>query len=417
MLINLGNLIYNFRKQNDLSLDKLAEMTCVCKSVLSKIELGQTKKPSFGTWKRIANVIDVPYYDMISFYVESVQRGETLKYILEEVVRKNHISLISKVARKFLDSPRMDTFLSLDYLMQYANSIENLKIRAILYDTVIYYARNRGVPFYLAKALYERYLLERDDFLRLSETYRRGSELIHYTEHLNNIEYTIFFYRIGVHAYALQDYDKCIYLCKKGFDKDHSDNQLRAEALSAVVASYLALGDYTLADLYLREYSESQYADYKKDHAKAMIFTKSGQLKEAEKIYMELLESLDRERRITILVDLMDVYFAMGDRESIGKLIESENDYLPSNNVNNPRRIEKLAKYFRLKGSYMLSVGRLQEGTDNLIHSAEFYQKLGNSQEAIKCLGIVLDSYKKFGEKGQNELMEKIVKLCNNDTK
>lgn len=390
-------------------------MTGVNKSVLSKIEMGQTKKPSFGTWKKIANAMDLPYYDMISVYVESVQRGETLKSILEEVVEKNYTSLISKVALKFLESPRMDTFLSLDYLMQHANRAENLKMRAILYDTVIYYTRNRGIPFYLAKALYERYLLERDDFLRLSETYRRGSELIHYAEHLNNQEYTIFFYRIGVHAYALQDYDKCIYLCKKGFDKDDSDNPLRAEALAAVVASYLALGDYTFAGVYLREYAESQHADYKKDHAKAMILTKSGKLKEAEKIYKELLESLDRERRITILVDLMEVYFAMDDRESIGKLIESESHYLPANHVNNPRRIEKLAKYFGLKGSYLLSVGRLQEGADNLLHSAEYYQKLGNSQEAMKCVGKVLDSYKKFGEKSQTEWLEKIIKLCNHN--
>ncbi|HBZ79860.1 MULTISPECIES: helix-turn-helix domain-containing protein [Brevibacillus] len=412
MRTNLGDLVYELRKKNGLTLEELSELSGVNKSVLTMIEEGVTQRPSYGTVKKIAQVPGFPYSSLIGCFIETVKSGDTLRFILEDVVKKNYESLVSTVAYKFLDSPRTDTFLSLDYLLQFTRNLDNSRIKMVLFDTIISYTRIRGIPFYLAKALFERYLAERDDFTRLRETYHRGSELIHYSEHLSTVEYITFFYRIGIHAYALREYDKCIYLCKKALDKDGFDNQLRAEALSSIVASYLNIGDYILADLYLEEYTKSQYSDYKKNHAKAIILTKSGNYDSAIETYKELLESLDRERRITILVDLIEVYLIAGRGDSIRELIESENRYLPSDSVNNPRRIEKMAKYHYLKGEFLISVESLEDGASNYLKSATYYKKIGQSQGVLQIIGKILKSYKDCEEKLPLDIMEKIVQIC-----
>ncbi|MGN7470573.1 helix-turn-helix domain-containing protein [Brevibacillus sp. SAFN-007a] len=417
MRTNVGDFLYEWRNKNGFSLEEVAKLSGVNKHVLAMIEEGDTKRPTYATVKKMAQVPGFPYPSLIGCLLETVQSGDTLRFILEDVVNKNYESLVSRVAYKFLDSPRTDPFLSVDYLLQYTRSVENGRMKMVLFDTIISFTRTRGIPFYLAKALLERYLAERDDFSRLRETYQRGSELLFYSEHLNASESITFFYRIGIHAYALREYDKCIYLCKKALEKDSFDHPLRAEALSSIVASYLNMGDSILADFYLQEYTRSRYSDYKKDHARALLFRNNGEYDAAIEIYKSLLESLDRERRITILVDLIEVYLSVGRRDAIRELIASENDYLPSDNVNNPRRIEKLAKYYYLKGVFMISVDRLEEGVDHYLQSAAYYGKIGQSHETMQIISEILKSYRDSGQNIPLYILEKMIEICNNSKK
>ncbi|WP_338461051.1 hypothetical protein V5G20_14495 [Brevibacillus borstelensis] len=113
---------------------------------------------------------------------------------------------------------------------------------------------------------------------------------------------------------------------------------MKAEALTAVIGSYLYLDDTTLAEVYLKEYKNSQFADFKQDHIQAMIYSKKGQYDKSISLYKELLHSVDKERRISIVVDLIEDCLRLGDTNTVNEIIASEATFFPSVPIKNPRR-------------------------------------------------------------------------------
>ncbi|MED1875612.1 hypothetical protein [Brevibacillus borstelensis] len=322
-------------------------------------------------------------------------------------------TLAQKSAQALFNSPKIDTFIALDFVLQRSTTLDNAKMKLLLLETIINYSRSHGIPLYLAKALLDRYLLERDDFVRLEETYQRGIELTHYTEHLDPHDYVQFYYRMGIHAYALQRYDECINFCKIAFDRDESDNHMKAEALTAVIGSYLYLDDTTLAEVYLKEYKNSQFADFKQDHIQAMIYSKKGQCDKSISLYKELLHSVDKERRISIVVDLIEDCLRLGDTNTVNEIIASEATFFPSVPIKNPRRIEKMAKYLRLKGFYNFSIDKFDEGINHTLVSATHFKQIGQYKEAMNCVGFVLKSIEESERSIPSEIIEKISDICN----
>ncbi|USG67828.1 helix-turn-helix domain-containing protein [Brevibacillus ruminantium] len=172
----IGELVLYHRQQKNISLGELAERTGVSKASLSKIESGETKRPSFMVWKKIASTLNIPYTKTIGIYLSTTEQPTKIKLLLEESIALNSETLVQKAALRLLETPRMDTLLALDHLLQVTKGVEDRDVRLALYGVIIDYTRKHGIPYYLAKNLYERYLLERDDFIRFEETYRRGKE-------------------------------------------------------------------------------------------------------------------------------------------------------------------------------------------------------------------------------------------------
>ncbi|MED1665916.1 helix-turn-helix domain-containing protein [Brevibacillus laterosporus] len=101
-----------------MSLSDLGRVTGVSKGVISKIESGETKRPELRTLKPIAN-----------------------------------ISLLTKVAKKFLENPKKDSYTLLEELYNLSASLKNNEVRISLYNTIIKYARAHGESQYIAKGL------------------------------------------------------------------------------------------------------------------------------------------------------------------------------------------------------------------------------------------------------------------------
>ncbi|WP_035296473.1 helix-turn-helix domain-containing protein [Brevibacillus thermoruber] len=412
---DFADVLLRYRHQENITLSELAERSGVSKSVLSRIESGETKRPGFATWKKIGSTLNIPYGLVISTYLDVTERAETLKFLLQEAIAHKNKTVIEKAAQKLLDTPRMDTFLALDHLFQTANGTDDQGIKLVLYDVLIEYTRKHGIPYYLAKGLYERYLLERDDFCNFEETYRRGKELLHYLDSLQPIERITFYYRIGGHASILGYYNECIELCRKGILEDQTDNKQKASALIAIVNSYLRLGDLVLAEFYLKQYENSEYADFRKKHLRALLHAKKGQHEEAISLYKKCLDEADHNSRISIASDLLEVYLETGRNDLIHELIESEGEFVPSGYISHPNRIKQAARYYKRKGLCQFAVGLVDEGLHSILQSISYYRQLGAFKKVTECICLLLAYHRKNEKNLSFEVMELIENICHNE--
>lgn len=409
----IGELIFTYRQQEKISLSEMAERTGVSKGSLSKIEAGETKRPSFVIWKKIASTINIPYSDAVGIYLGTTERPTTIKLLLEEAINLNNKTLVQKAAKKLLETPKLDSFLALDYLIQVTKDVKDRVVTLALYDVLIDYTRKRGIPYYLGKSLYERYLLERDDFSRFEETYRRGKELLHYIDFLQPSECIDYYYRMGIHAYILDYYGESIDFCSKGIRKDETgDSKQRASALIALVNSYVSLGDLILADYYLKLYEDSDYADFRKKHLRALLHARKGEYDQAIALYNECLREAEPDGLITIVSDFLDVCLDSAREELMKELTVYEDQFLPEDILIHPYRIKQAAGYFKSKGICQLSIGDTEEGLNSLLESMRYYRKIGAIDKVIECMGFFIKHHRQYNVSISHEHMEIFMGLC-----
>ncbi|WP_240470124.1 helix-turn-helix domain-containing protein [Brevibacillus laterosporus] len=157
----LGELIKEKRLSLEMSLSDLGRVTGVSKGVISKIESGETKRPELRTLKPIADVLEITYEEIIDLYVDMQLRDDVLEGFLAEAIEIANISLLTKVAKKFLENPKKDTYTLLEELYNLTASLKNNEVRVSLYNTIIKYARAHGESQYIAKGLSKVYDRER----------------------------------------------------------------------------------------------------------------------------------------------------------------------------------------------------------------------------------------------------------------
>ncbi|GIO00229.1 hypothetical protein J5TS2_08970 [Brevibacillus halotolerans] len=168
----LGELIKRKRVDKGLSLSELGRMTGISKGVLSKIESGETKRPELRTLKPIADALEIPYEEIIECYVEIESRIEVLNDILQLCIEVSSSSLTTKVATKFLENSKEETYVLLEQVYNLANKAVNNEVRLSLYNTIIKYARAHGIPMYIAKPSFQKYLIERQDLKNMEESFK-----------------------------------------------------------------------------------------------------------------------------------------------------------------------------------------------------------------------------------------------------
>ncbi|PPA84124.1 transcriptional regulator [Brevibacillus laterosporus] len=308
----------------------------------------------------------------------------------------------------------MDSFLSMDYLLQFLRQVENKDIKLVIYDVIIDYSRQRGIPYYLSKTLFNRYQIERDDFSRFEETYHRAKEILNYTNFLHPTERILLYYRLGVHAYILGYFKECITLCDKGVFEDQADSREKASALISMINSYIRLGDLDLAYSYLQQYEKSQYIDYRKKHLQALLFGKNQQYEKAVTLFKECLKEAEQDVHISIVSDLLEVYLESGNNTMIENLIEQEDQFLSSKTIDHPYRIQLAARYYKRKGTCLLAINKIEEGSKSLMQSISLYRQLGASKQIVECTCILLKYHCQNETNLSFEYMELYSKICNN---
>lgn len=418
----IGELIKKYREQASLTISHLGILTGLSKGVISKIELGETKRPELKTIKAIATVLAIPYQEIVGYYIEVEQRVEALHELLLEVIEFANIPLVSKVALKLLQSPQGETMATLDRLFQLTEPIKRLDIKLLLYSIIIKYAREHGIPRYIAKGLLQKYLLERQDLKRLEETFKSGEELLHYVDFLSTKERITFYFRLGLHAHNTKKYVQCIHLCETGLKEDKSSNELKARAYLAMINSYLIMGNVEAVENHLPIYESFQYGFVAESSklTRAIVKARKREYQAAIPMLKQCFQEISAHSRIHVANELLQVYFQMEEMDSIARLLDQESEIL-SLDATTPYKHSSLGDYYRYKGAYLIKTGKFAEGEASYLQSMLAYGEIRAYEEITECMNEILSHYAARGKvielHSVQKLSEVYNKICKNKVK
>ncbi|WP_028595699.1 helix-turn-helix transcriptional regulator [Paenibacillus assamensis] len=260
--LTFGDLIRQHRVSAELSLNDLASLTNVSKGTISKIENGEVKKPEFKTIRTLAEALNIPYDTYIEMYIELERNPEVLHTMLDDAITScKSILLIDKIATKYLESDRADSYEAAERLFHTTSCIQDSSTKLMLYNRIVDYSRSHGIMQFIAKGLLQKYLIERNDFSKLKETYQLGRSTLDYINFLSEKEKTTYFYALGIHAFSLLNFREAISLMERIVLNEFSESVYKTTALFNMCNSYYYLGQYDASQSYLNEYSALSHPD------------------------------------------------------------------------------------------------------------------------------------------------------------
>ncbi|NQF14887.1 helix-turn-helix transcriptional regulator [Brevibacillus sp. HB1.3] len=409
-----GGILRVYRNRANLTLTELSERTGVASGTISKIESDAFTLPNMQHVMKLAKVLDIPLYTAIVPYLHKITREATLRSLLEAVMQEKNVVLTNKVALQLLNCPKSNTFLSLDYLYQSAGMEGNEELRLALYDVICDYSREHGIPLYLARSLFQRYMIRRENLSQLDQTYVEGKELLHYTSYLHINERILTYYKFSFHALRLGFYSDCIHLCKQGLEIDHSQSEQKAAAILAIIISYFELEDYTLGHFYLERYEMFDYPEVHKHarHIRGKLYGKTGKFDKAIPVLQECLAQQAQDEKIVIANDLLEIYIQVGDEEKIRELFLAEASILPEN-LTTPNQYNQMGLYFRTKGTFFIQKDEADLGIDSLVESVNYYRAINEIKQADKSLSVLFEFYVSKKKNLPFGILHKLVNVYN----
>ncbi|WGV60490.1 helix-turn-helix domain-containing protein [Brevibacillus brevis] len=411
---SFGSELKKYRERADLTLAELSRKTDISTATISKIETDSLVLPSMQNVVKLAETLEMPLYQAIMPYLGQIKQIEALEFLLETVLKKENNVLTQKVALRLLECPKANTFLSLDYLYQLAGNTEKVELRLVIYEVISQYSREHGIPVYLARSLFQKYMIRRDNLSQLDQTYIEGKELLHYMTYLHINERIEVYYKLGLHALHSSFYAECIQLNKQGIKEDRSQSEQKAVAVLAIVISYMELEDYILGNFYLEEYEKFDYPHVRKNvqHIRGRLYAKTGRFDKAIPALRECLTQQEHNDNLPIVNDLLEVYIQMRNEEEAHNIFSSESTFLPTN-PNTPSKYDQLGLYFRIKGIYYLQQEVFDLGIDSLIQSISYYKNLGSLEEINRSLTILLEFHLTHKKNLSLDVLQKLVNVYN----
>ncbi|MFL1676839.1 helix-turn-helix domain-containing protein [Paenibacillus dendritiformis] len=397
---SFGELIQYHRKKKEMSLSKLQEAVGVDKGSLSRIENGEVKRPDFQSILSIASVLEIPHNDIVEQYIEIGHKSEVLYTILQnELITLEHPSLIPKIAAKFLESPNEDTIYLVGKLYRDIDSIDNNSIKLALYDLIIDYSRSHGIMPYIAKGLYRKYMIERNDFSRLKETYYSGKYILHYIDFLPKDEQLELYYKLGIHAYNLRIYNESIQHCKKVLVEDSGQSPYKIYALGLLKDACFSAGEYESSELYLIQYKQFNYP-HTQDNIilmDAVFAAKKGNIEQAVKQLVSFLETCSDIHAIPASKQLLQLYLQQNSLENAKNLLDNSKVKPPVISNSNPLICSRYADYLQVKGECYLALGDFEKCITHMLESASWYSKVNDSVKEKECLNKVMRIHLEHG--------------------
>ncbi|MGG4392730.1 transcriptional regulator [Paenibacillus thiaminolyticus] len=296
------------------------------------------------------------------------------------MIKEDATDLIVKVASACLHSKDMDSIDLMERLYEFvAQEVNTDSLKLALYDLIIRQSRGHGINKFVAKALFQKYLIERNDFTKLHSTYDSGRYVLHYVDFLSAEERVSLYYKLGVHAYNLRLFQESIDLCINNVTVEIPISLIKADSIAVVHNSYYYLGEYDLSESYLKQYMTFPYPHIK-DNAKlmtAVLHAKTGNRDLALAQLEECLQSCGDNALLNVIKQLMILYLEKKDWASIEKLFRWEEKVI-SISYYTPYKKSELAHYYKLKGDYWVSVGNIEIGAQCYLESASWYSKVND---------------------------------------
>ncbi|GMX63489.1 hypothetical protein Elgi_30970 [Paenibacillus elgii] len=383
----ISDIIFQLRKEKNLTYAELEELTGVSSAVLHKIESGVTKHPEYKTVKALARALPVHYEQIIKAYIEEEGGVETLFEILRDIVASGeNVSLIPMAALRLLQSSQKKTEESLQRLFEFTETLNDDSLRVLLHTVIIKYSRERGLPSFVGKGIFKKYLIIRSNLSLLEETFREGEEILHYTDFLSQEEKCIYYYRMALHAYALKKYDKCIELGKSGHGVDTTHNNLKEQVALAICNSFWQQSNYKALEEHIQLYEKLNYQiiiDRLKIF-RAMILARTDRYMESLPLLWECLDEVQGDKRLPRLNLLLEVLLQINDDSSVEKLISSDEERLfPYENAT-PYQYSEIGKYYKFKGAFFIKKGRANQAVETYLKGVKYYGKIGSYQDIVE---------------------------------
>ncbi|MCP3772744.1 helix-turn-helix domain-containing protein [Paenibacillus sp. MZ04-78.2] len=396
----ISDIIFQLRKERNLTYANLEELTGVSRSALNRKERGETKRLEFKTVKSIATAFPAHYFEIMECYLEEENRVNTLFEVLEEVTTcKECFSLVPKAAIRILESHNVETEESLHRLFNFTQTVTDDSLKVTLYTLIIKFSRERGVPYYVAKGLLQKYLIERNDLKQLEESFRMGQEVLYYTKFLSREEKITFYFRMALHAKNINKYNECIQLCELGLPLETEDTDLKTRAYLAMINSFSHQKNYDAVEKHL-DIFEKINNDFVVVPAKATRALTKARKKEydvAIPMLQKYLGELGKEYSLHIADELLEIYFQLGDLESIAEILEKGEELLPEH-PQTPHKYITVGRFHRFKGFYKLSKGLLDEGIENYVKGLKAFGSVSAMKEKDDCMQELLTYHIKLSK-------------------
>ncbi|TVX93199.1 helix-turn-helix domain-containing protein [Paenibacillus agilis] len=417
-LLTFGDLIQQYRLIARLTLTQLSNLSGVSKGTISKIENGEVKKPEFQTIKMLASALGIPYNEYIGLYIEVERRPDTLLMMLQEAIsRYSPISLIIDIASKFLESDREDSYDVVERLYHATASMQDTSIKLTLYQLIIDYCREHGIMPFIAKGLYQKYSIERNDFSKLNATFQSGKYILNYINLLSMEERLDTYYKLGVHAYSLCMFQESIKLCSLVVNHDHTDSKLKIKAIGILQDAYYYIGDYETSQKYLSQYQKYPQS-FVPDNVRlltAMLNVKKGNHTLAVTQFQECLDKCSDDFVIYVINEFVSFYLEIGNLSAVEQQLNYENR-INAVSYQTPLESAELARLYKLKGNYYSAVKEFNQAANNYMESAYRYAKIDDMKNERNCMRLLFKLYRENKQMMTAVTIEKIENfyaLCN----
>ncbi|MCR8964181.1 helix-turn-helix transcriptional regulator [Brevibacillus halotolerans] len=410
----IGELIRKKREEKGIGLSELGRMTGVTKGTISKIETGEIKSPRMKHVKPITDVLEMPYEEVIEYYIQSENRNAILHDFLIEVAEFSNLSLIEKIAMKFLENSKKSTNELLQNLVEIAGTFENSQVSLTIYNTVIKYARLHGESQYIAKGLYEKYMIERENLKRLEESFKVGEECLHYVDFLSQKEKIMLYYRMSLHAHNIKKYDKCLELGEIGHTEDETMNELKERVALAICNSYLRTDNFSKLEEHLDMYERLGYQSMveRTKVFRSVLLSKTGQLEDAIPLLKECVVEAESINRLPRVNALLEALLSSNDVDSVQQVIETEENNFAFD-YDNVYNLSELGKYFKYKGGFLTDQGLFEKGIDSYLRGMNYFSKINDREGIMECSEKIYAYHCEHGKEMNLGLLKKMKEVYN----
>ncbi|MGG4397143.1 helix-turn-helix domain-containing protein [Paenibacillus thiaminolyticus] len=386
-LLSIGELIQCYRRNRGMTLAQLSELTGIHKGTISKIENGDVKRPEYKTIRPLADTLQIPLETLVELHITVDKRANTLLFVLQDVIQHSGTAeLVTKVGRKFLESPSDDSHALAERLYDFTSNVENKEIQFALYQLIVDYSRDHGIMPFLARGLFQVYLIERDDFTRLRSVYESGKHIVQYVDFLTSEDRITLYYKLAIHAFNLFLYRQSIDLGLHVLREATPDNLYYIYALCILRDSYFRIDDYEKSEYYSRLYMQYDSPHMKTNAVlmEAALNVKKGKTDAAVAQLTSFLETCVQDEAILAINQLMKIYLPDN------RLVEAERLLAypiqpQSISTNNPNIISQLAEYYFHRAEYFVAVGDIQKAVSDLLESAWYFSKVNDTDNEKEC--------------------------------
>ncbi|TVX91834.1 helix-turn-helix domain-containing protein [Paenibacillus agilis] len=397
-IFSLADMIRHHRLKLGLTLHDLAIETNLSKGAISKIENGRRKKPEYSTVKSIASVLKIPYNEYINIYIALEKNADTMFEIFKEslTIDDTRTNLVRKIMLTYLKLAS-DSYDAVEQIYNTAELAKNTTIKLSIYKTILDYSRSHGIMHFLARSLYQIYLVERNDFTKLRQTYESGEYVLKYVEFLPSKERLSLYYKLAVHAFTLQLHNETIKHCNVIVQEDTSHGKVeKSYAYGMLRDSYLYLGNLELAEKYsieCQKQNSSQTSDNDKLYV-ALLNSKKGNKELAELQFQDCLATCAESFIAYVANEYISFLLLDKETSKVEEILPELEDKINELTFATPIRRRELACFYKLQGDFHTQINNVNQALDFYMDGAYEYSQIDDIDNERECLRLMYYLYR-----------------------